>query len=187
MTRQPGCAEERQHLGADARRRRRGGRRPLGLAVDAQQVGLLPGQPHDRIVVAEAHAQVAIRDAAVERDRLAAAWSKLALEPGEHGVQHERASSLDKLVQCDPGPTVPERTDRVKTGVIQRSRAATTSAPAASGASRRTRAAARTARRARRRSAWRPSPAASPARRPRARSWRRTPRARRPAGCSPRR
>jgi hypothetical protein len=58
--------EEREHLRPDAAGRRGGRRRALGLAVDAEQVGLLAGQAHDRIVVAEAHPQVAIRDPAVE-------------------------------------------------------------------------------------------------------------------------
>ena len=62
-----------------------------------------PGQAHHRIVVPEAHAQVAIRDAAVERDRLSPTWPELTLDPSEHRVRRRGHPSLDKLVRATRG------------------------------------------------------------------------------------
>ncbi len=69
---------------------------PLGRAVDPEERGVLARQSQDVLAVAEPHAEVAVRDAALERHRLAVDRSKLprqlAHDPGQidHGCETYR-------------------------------------------------------------------------------------------------
>jgi hypothetical protein len=44
---------------------------PLGAPIDAEQRGVLAGNPHDAVAIAETHAEVLVRDPAVEGHGLA--------------------------------------------------------------------------------------------------------------------
>ena len=77
-----------EHLGPDPDRRRGQRRGALGLAVDAEQRGVLPRQADHALAAGEAHAVDRVRLAAAERYRRRLGGAELSLQRAQGFVDH---------------------------------------------------------------------------------------------------